>query len=76
MQPNEREVLAARLKAELQEFRERERIYVEKRQELQDLEKKYRKKQDQIVANEGGVQDKINTNDMIIDHLKVEINEL
>ncbi len=46
MPKKERETLAAKLKAELAEFRERERIYTEKRQELQELERKYRKKQD------------------------------
>jgi len=38
--------LAARLQAELAEFRERERVYIEKRKELQELEMKYRKRQD------------------------------
>lgn len=42
----ERENLKTKLKAELKEFRERERIYIEKRQELKDLEFAYRKKQD------------------------------
>jgi len=47
--PKERLVLAEKLKAEVQEFRERERMYNLKRKELQDLEKEYRKFQDEVV---------------------------
>eukprot|EP00350_Pseudokeronopsis_sp_OXSARD2_P003536 CAMPEP_0170544842 /NCGR_PEP_ID=MMETSP0211-20121228/3451_1 /TAXON_ID=311385 /ORGANISM="Pseudokeronopsis sp., Strain OXSARD2" /LENGTH=55 /DNA_ID=CAMNT_0010848595 /DNA_START=27 /DNA_END=194 /DNA_ORIENTATION=+ len=54
MNVREREILAEQLKAELKEFKEGERVYNEKREELKDLEKKYRKKQDQILAYEGG----------------------
>lgn len=50
MTKEEKSVLAAKLKAELAEFRERERLYIEKRKELQELEMQYRKKQDQIVG--------------------------
>jgi hypothetical protein len=47
---DEKKVLATKLKAELGEFKERERMYIEKRKELQDLENSYRKKQDQILG--------------------------
>jgi hypothetical protein len=46
MTNKDRNVLAIKLKSELQEFKDRERVYIEKRLELQELEKKYRKKQD------------------------------
>jgi hypothetical protein len=46
MPKHEREILATRLKAELAEFRERDRMYIEKRKELQELEMMYRKKSD------------------------------
>jgi hypothetical protein len=54
MTVDEKKLLALKLKAELQEFKERERMYIEKRKELQDLENKYRKKQDQQL----GISDK------------------
>lgn len=44
MTMDEKKLLALKLKAELSEFKERERLYIEKRKELQDLENKYRKK--------------------------------
>lgn len=71
----DREAVATKLKTELKEFKERERIYQEKRKELVDLEKQYRKKQDQILANEGSIMEKINTNNMIIDHMLDEIKQ-
>ena len=46
MSLDDKRKLASRLQSELAEFREREQIYIEKRKELQDLELKYRKKQD------------------------------
>mmetsp|Transcript_37993 Transcript_37993/g.27979 ORF Transcript_37993/g.27979 Transcript_37993/m.27979 type:complete len:96 (+) Transcript_37993:17-304(+) len=75
MDPSEREMLAEQLRTELKEFKERERLYNEKREELKELERRYRKKQDTILKQEGGVQDKINTNKLIIEHLLAEINE-
>jgi hypothetical protein len=43
---DEKQKLAIRLQSELANFRERERLYIEKRKELQELEMKYRRKQD------------------------------
>ena len=69
MPPHEREILAERLKVELAEFKERERMYIEKRKELQELEMRYRKKQDELVSKEGNFKGKLDTNELIIDNL-------
>jgi hypothetical protein len=44
-------------------------MYIEKRNELQELEMMYRKKQDQLVSKEGKFKGKLDTNEMIIDSL-------
>ena len=69
MPPKEREIITVRLKAELTEFQEREKMYRVKRQELQDLENMYRKRQDEIVSRGNSYKDKFETNQLIIDHL-------
>jgi len=75
MPPRDREVLASKLKAELAEFKQRERMYMEKRRELQDLELMYRKKQDQLVTSEGKFKGKLGTNEMVIDSFNQQIEE-
>jgi chromosome segregation ATPase len=75
MPKHEREVLTTKLKAELAEFKERDRMYIEKRRELQELEMMYRKKSDAGLGSTGRIQKKIDTNQEIIEHLLQQIEE-
>ena len=69
MSVEEKQHLASKLQAELAEFRERERLYTDKRRELQELELKYRKKQDVIVGRVGSQRAKLRVNEQIIGQL-------
>lgn len=65
--PNkEREAITMRLRVELAEFQEREKLYRIKREELKDLENMYRKKQDEIIGRNNQYKEKIQTNVHII----------
>jgi uncharacterized membrane protein YgaE (UPF0421/DUF939 family) len=53
----------------------RESLYTEKRKELQELEKEYRRKQDGKVGGMMRVAEKMRTNQEIIDNLREQISQ-
>ena len=75
MSKEEQIILASKLQSELAEFREREMMYIDKRKELQDLELKYRKKQDLVVGIQGKYRAKRRTNDIIVNQLLEQIDQ-
>ncbi|CDW87294.1 UNKNOWN [Stylonychia lemnae] len=75
MSKEEKQIFATRLQTELQDFRQREQMYIEKRKELQDLELKYRKKADAMMGLNKKYQEKFDLNDEIIANLKEQIEQ-
>ena len=73
--PEERAILEARLSTELQDLRQREHLYVLKRDELANLEALFRKRMDGRVAVEGQYKGKAQRNTGIIDDLRKQIQE-
>ena len=75
LSPTERQDLAIKLKAELQEFKQRETVYTLKRQQLRELELQYRKELDRQRGKSGTFKDKYKIHLEIIDELERQIGQ-